>query len=248
MVNAVPLSPRGSVRICNPRHGRRRVGLTLAAFALAVLGSGSWTAASEAESVADEEQQGAVVLRAMEDGKRSCGDISTQEFERVGEYVMGRMAGSTSAHRSMNDLMASMMGERTEERMHQLLGRRFTGCARRGAASFGAMMGMMGGVAGNGGAGMMGGRSGDGYGSFGSMMGRTSSQSDGDDDSDLAAVLMVVLMAALVALVAVALWRWRLGPGSSGGSPLEVLGRRFAAGEIDADEYQRRRQALGGPA
>jgi uncharacterized membrane protein len=210
-----------------------------AAFALAVLSSTAATVAAPAELVAAEEQQGARVLRAVEDGKRLCTDLSTQEFERVGEYVMGRMAGSTSAHRSMNDLMARMMGERSEERMHELLGQRFTGCARRGTANFGAMMGMMGGMAGTGGPGMMGGRSGDGYGSLGSS---------GDDDSDLAAVLMVVLMAALVGLVALALWRWRPGPGRSGGSPLEALGRRFAAGEIDADEYQRRRQALGGPA
>jgi len=208
----------------------------LAAFAFAVLSSTAGTVAAEAESVATEQQQGARVLRAVEDGKRRCIDLSTQEFERVGEYVMGRMAGSTSAHRSMNDLMARMMGERSEERMHELLGQRFTGCARRGTANFGAMIGMMGGVAGTGGP------------SLGSMMGRTSSRSGGDDDSDLAAVLMVVLMAALVGLVALALWRWRPGPGRSGGSPLEALGRRFAAGEIDADEYQRRRQALGGPA
>ena len=220
--------------------------IALAAFAFAVLSSTAGTVAAEAESVATEEQQGARVLRAVEDGKRRCTDLSTQEFERVGEYVMGRMAGSTSAHRSMNDLMARMMGERSEERLHVLLGQRFTGCARRGTANFGAMMGMMGGVAGTGGPSMMGGRSGDGYGGLGSMMGRTSSRSDGDDDSDLAAVLMVVLMAALVGLVALALWRWRPGPGRSGGSPLEALGRRFAAGEIDADEYQRRRQALGG--
>ena len=56
------------------------------------------------------------------------------------------------------------------------------------------------------------------------------------------------MMVVLVAPVALALWRWRPRPGSSGGSPLEVLGRRYASGEIDADEYQRRRQALGGPA
>ena len=211
----------------------------LAAFAFAVLSSTAGTVAAQAESVAAEEQQGARVLRAVEDGKRRCTDLSTQEFERVGEYVMGRMAGSTSAHRSMNDLMARTMGERSEERMHELLGQRFTGCARRGTADFGAMMGMMGGVAGTGGPGMMGGRRGDGYGSLGSS---------GDDDSDLAAVLMVVLMAALLGLVAFALWRWRPDPGRSGGSSLEALGRRFAAGEIDADEYQRRRQALGGPA
>lgn len=222
--------------------------ILLAAFAFGVLSSAAWTVAAEAGPVADEEEQGARVLRAVEDGKRPCADLSTQEFERVGEYAMGRMAGSTSAHRSMNDLMARMMGARTEERMHELLGRRFAGCARPGTANFGAMIGMMGGVAGTGGSGMMGGRSGGANGSLGSMMGRTSIRSDGHDDSDLAAVLMVVLMAALVGLVALALWRWRPGPGSSGGSPLDALGRRFAAGEIDAEEYQRRRQALGGSA
>ena len=68
--------------------------IVLAAFAFAVLSSTAGTVAAEAESVATEEQQGARVLRAVEDGKRPCTDLSTQEFERVGEYVMWTTHGA----------------------------------------------------------------------------------------------------------------------------------------------------------
>ena len=73
--------------------------LVPAGFAFAVLSLSAWTVPAGAESVAGEEQQGARVLHAVEDGKRACADLSSQDFERVGEYAMGRLAGSTSAHR-----------------------------------------------------------------------------------------------------------------------------------------------------
>jgi putative membrane protein len=39
-------------------------------------------------------------------------------------------------------------------------------------------------------------------------------------------------------------WRAAAGPRPSGDSPLAVLGRRFASGEIDEDEYWRRLSVL----
>ena len=55
----------------------------------------------------------------------------------------------------------------------------------------------------------------------------------------------------LVLLVVVAVWAvWRLTPGSRAGgpppgdTPEDVLRRRFAAGEIDAEEYERRMAVL----
>ncbi|MFH9862128.1 SHOCT domain-containing protein [Streptomyces sp. NPDC017202] len=37
---------------------------------------------------------------------------------------------------------------------------------------------------------------------------------------------------------------WAVGPRPAGDSPLAVLGRRFASGEIDEDEYWRRLSVL----
>ncbi|MDH6582750.1 putative membrane protein [Streptomyces sp. SAI-133] len=39
-------------------------------------------------------------------------------------------------------------------------------------------------------------------------------------------------------------WRAPAGAGPSGDSPIAMLGRRFAAGEIDEDEYWRRLSVL----
>ncbi|RKN45063.1 SHOCT domain-containing protein [Streptomyces hoynatensis] len=64
-------------------------------------------------------------------------------------------------------------------------------------------------------------------------------------------VLLFPVIWAAVAFCAVWLLRrtaWRRGFGPGGhrhpGSPLAVLGRRYAAGEIDAEEYRERRAVL----
>jgi cytochrome c oxidase cbb3-type subunit 2 len=54
---------------------------------------------------------------------------------------------------------------------------------------------------------------------------------------------------ALLVLVVVAIWRLIERPGGRGGggeeSPLEILKRRYARGEIDRDEFERRKRDLG---
>lgn len=97
-------------------------------------------------SPADEQSQGRTLVVQLQSGAKSCGDLSATDFEHVGEYVMGRALGSTSAHEAMNNRMRQYMGEQGEERMHQLMGERFTGCASGGAAVMGP--GMMGGYPG----------------------------------------------------------------------------------------------------
>ena len=63
-------------------------------------------------------------------------------------------------------------------------------------------------------------------------------------------IFMVVFWVALVALVVWAVTRLLPSSGQSGQqlraeSPEEILDRRFAGGEIDAEEYRRARHALG---
>ncbi|MBV7247668.1 SHOCT domain-containing protein [Streptomyces sp. MW-W600-10] len=79
-------------------------------------------------------------------------------------------------------------------------------------------------------------------------------------------LVWAAVVIGIVALLRRAVWRGRRGPWAAAGgprggpgesSPIALLGRRFAAGEIDEDEYWRRlsvldeqfgRTAGGGPA
>jgi hypothetical protein len=101
---------------------------------------------------------GGTVAKQLQAHATSCSKLSDADFEHLGEYVMERMVGSRAAHAAMNQRMASMMGTSAEERMHQLMGRRYADCGGSGAAGAGAggMMGGGGGMAaGAGGAAMM---------------------------------------------------------------------------------------------
>jgi hypothetical protein len=118
---------------------------TTAVLAVALLA----LAASPAIGTATEEQQGAQ-LRSLQSFQVTCMSLTTDKFERIGEYVLGRMLGSSGAHGAMNRQITVMMGSGGETRAHVFMGQRCAGCATgRAPVAFGAMMGMMG-------AGMMG--------------------------------------------------------------------------------------------
>ncbi|HET6865093.1 MAG TPA: hypothetical protein VFH80_04185 [Solirubrobacteraceae bacterium] len=104
--------------------------------------------ASAFASLADEQRQGQQLVARLHAGTKTCGQLSGDDFDHIGEYVMFRALGSTSLHQAMNDRMTAMMGEQGESRMHQLLGLRYAGCSNSSAsAGSGGMMGqgMMGG-------------------------------------------------------------------------------------------------------
>ena len=91
-------------------------------------------------SLEDEQSQGRALTAELRSGAKTCGDLSADDFEHIGEYVMGRALGSTSTHQAMNDRMRQFMGDQGEERMHQLMGERYAGCTRAGAAIGPGMM------------------------------------------------------------------------------------------------------------
>ena len=219
----------------------RRRSLLLLVLAVAA----GFSAAAVAQG--DDEARGRDLLSAVDARDRDCGDLDDGDFEMIGEYLMGRMVGDAESHDAMDRIMRSMMGERGEEAAHERMGRRFAGC---GGGALGGMMGMM--MGGGYGGGMMGGGYDTYDGDRGSMMGFGRSgvdRADDDDDWDGGDTAMVVMMALLLILAVVVLWLFRPGRRHhGGGGPLEILSRRFAAGEIDQEEYERRRQALGGKA
>lgn len=198
--------------------------------------------AAPAMGSAAEEQQGAQRLQNLQAGKTSCKSLTTADFELIGEYVMGRMLGSSSAHDAMNLQITRSMGSDGEKQAHIFMGKRFAGCATGAApASFGSMMGMMD-------EGMMGSANGDGnYGMRDSWSGRNNGMMDNGDGHGWSGwgVAMAILMGLLLVAIVGALAAWGPWKRTPTQTPLEILRMRCARGEIDEQEFERLRQALG---
>ncbi len=218
--------------------------------ALIAVAALSLSAANASATTVEDEKQGAAVLQEFESGKLSCADASDENFERVGEYVMGRMLGSPGSHDAMDEVMSRMMGSGSESRVHEAMGRRFADCGGgQLPAGFGRMMGAVNAMGMMGG-GMMGGlaQGGRSYGSSSSMMDGywnwNESAANDENFNGPSAAAMIGMMAVLIGAVAVAvLFLARRRPG---GGPLDTLEQRFARGELSAEEYQERKRLLGG--
>ncbi len=114
-----------------------------AALALVVAALGVGVSPALA-SVAAEQQAGRALARQVQSGQRSCDSLSADDLDHIGEFVMGRMIGSTRTHEAMNARMIAVIGAKAESRMHQVLGARFAGCttsARNDTGAYGPMMG-----------------------------------------------------------------------------------------------------------
>lgn len=148
-LGAVSQSPRPPYR----RSMRPVVTIVL----LLLLGSAS---ASAASPLAAEQRDGRTIAGQVRSGATTCDELTGEDLDHVGEYVMGRMLGATSTHGAMNDRMTAMLGTAGEERMHQAMGARYLDCTTGAAAGIGAVAPIMGGGMMGRGA-MMGG---DGYG------------------------------------------------------------------------------------
>lgn len=96
---------------------------------LASLAALAATATPASASTGSDEQRGGALVQALTSGSRACDSFSSDDFELIGEYAMGRMLGSTSAHETMNARMRYMMSAQSEERMHVWMGQRYTRCA-----------------------------------------------------------------------------------------------------------------------
>ena len=99
------------------------------------------------DHTAREEKEGKAVWDKLQKKKLACDKLSEEDFERLGEYFMGQMMGDS--HEAMNNMMIKMMGEKGEEQMHVVMGKRFSGCDTSAvfpnqSKGFMAMMGMMG--------------------------------------------------------------------------------------------------------
>jgi hypothetical protein len=199
----------------------RAVVPVLAAISMLIL------AASPVSATPQEERQGSRLLRELESGQLECRGASAADFELVGEYAMGRMFGSPAQHEAMNRMMTRMMGSRGEEAVHEAMGRRFSGCGGgQLPPRFGQMMGAVNAM------GMMG-----GYG-YGSAANEGDEGFDGPPAGAMIGMVAILIGAAALGLFLVARWR--------PGSPSQTLERRYANGELSAEEYRERKRLLEG--
>jgi hypothetical protein len=91
-------------------------------------------------SVASGQQQGQDLIAQLQARTKACADLSADDFDHIGEYVMGQALGSTSLHQAVNDRMRLMLGQQGETRMHELMGQRYAGYTRE-TTGYGGMMG-----------------------------------------------------------------------------------------------------------
>jgi len=110
-----------------------RVVLLLAAMAALV------SAAPAAASVSDEVAAGRALAEQLQTGGTTCDNLSTGDFEHLGQYVVSRMAGSPQLHAAMIERMRTVLGSDNEQPMRTLMGQRYAGCAASG--NVGPMMG-----------------------------------------------------------------------------------------------------------
>ena len=118
--------------------------LLLLAVPLTLMLGVTFAAPALADSVATEQAHGAQVLSQVQHGTLSPKALTSEQYQNVGEYLMGRALGSTQLHQRMNTLMDEMMGPTASDAMHVYLGKRYLGINATPASRYGKLYGLMG--------------------------------------------------------------------------------------------------------
>ena len=178
-----------------------------------------------------------------------CDRVTDEQFEELGETVMGLMHPDEKEH----ELMDQMMGGKGSESLkaaHILMGKRYLGCVS------GMTGGMMGG-------GMMGdGMMGDGMMNMMPMIGRGMMGNWSNPNNSMMANMMnfgpwgawgwigwilMVLFWVLIILGAIVLIKWlieQLTRARKEKSALDILKERYAKGEISKEEFEEKKKDL----
>lgn len=195
------------------------------------------TSSTSSDKTSDEEARGKMIWERFKAKEVICSDLSDDDFDALGEYFMGQMTGSS--HAAMNAMMAQMMGERGENQMHIVMGKRFSGCDisaayPAGGIGFMPMMQMMSG--------------------FGSIQNQQNWSTSGKFNLintmmnfGFLALLFVIIWWVIVIAVIIVFVRWiiqKFKGGRNEGSPLNILKERYARGEIDKKEFQEKKKDL----
>lgn len=163
-----------------------------------------------------------------------CGKVTDKQLEDLGDAVMDVMHPDPSEHEFMDRMMGGE-GSQNLAYMHRMMGARYLGCYN-GDGSFGMMSPFWGG---------RGFGNGDdyynrrwphmpmmyGYGPYG-MMG------------PYGGFFMWIFFLIVLALVVYFVVRWSKPAGTTSDTPLDILKKRYARGEITKDEYDQKKKDL----
>ena len=187
-----------------------------------------------------EETEGKELWEKLRSKEVDCPELTDEQFGVLGEYFMGTMMGDS--HAAMNAMMIQMHGEKGEEQIHLVLGKRLSGCDTSAAFPAGGlgwmpMMNMMtGGLSSN----QTGWSSPFRFNSTNNMM------NFGYGFGFFGWIFMVLWWVLIIAAV-IALVKWlanQLRGGSSGKSALDILKERYAKGEINKEEFEEKKKDL----
>lgn len=193
---------------------------------------------------AKEEAEGKEIWGKLQAKQIECVGLADGEFASLGEYFMGLMMGAS--HEAMNNMMVQMMGEKGEEQMHVVMGKRLSGCDTSAAfpgngLGYMPMMNMMGG----------------GYGPMPMMglWGGSYGLNSGTEPRGMmgynpvtgrwgwAGFVSTFLWWLLIFTIVFAIIRWAMRRGK-GGSALDTLKERYAKGEISKHEFEEKKKDL----
>ena len=110
-----------------------------------MMGSSNTTPSSQqVAQIKQEEAEGQKLLFAVQSNAKSCKDLSQDNFEKIGDYVMRQRVGSSEKHAVVDAEMEQMMGKDQNVQMHISLGENATKCSSSNTTpSNGAGMPMM---------------------------------------------------------------------------------------------------------
>ena len=173
-----------------------------------------------------EEAEGKELWDKFQAKEIACANFNDEKFGVLGEYFMGQMM--SDSHAAMNAMMIQMMGNKGEEQMHVVMGKRLSGCDTSVAfPSQGVGFIPM----------MMGGSSPSKLNQLNNFMMNFGFTPFGGFGWIFMILWWVLIIAGIVALIT---WLMAQSRGSHNHekSPLEILKERYAKGEIDKKEFK----------
>lgn len=88
--------------------------------------SAASSAGTETAQILQEEADGKAILERLQAKQVRCGELSDEDFDKLGDYYMGLMMGAD--HEVMDRVMQARLGESGDTRMHVAMGKRLSGC------------------------------------------------------------------------------------------------------------------------
>jgi uncharacterized membrane protein len=211
----------------------KAIGFTalLMALALPIAVAANADEGGHARSVSDVVSEIAAAQNVNSQDDIRCDSVTDEQFEELGDAVMQAMVGDDEQHELMDNMMGGE-GSESLQSMHIGMGQRYLACAQ---GQFGTM-GMMGGMMSMMGGGLRGSErfmTGSSYSPWGMMSG------------NWGAGMLLFWIVVIVGIGLFIAWLARnQNAGSRGKSALDILGERYAKGEIDQKEFEEKKKDL----